>query len=390
MMTSRDRAQSDTQRLQQRNTELNIINTIARALNQEVDLNRALDAALRQVTALFGLETSWIFLLDAEDKAHVAAAQNLPPALADHPRRLMGTCSCIDRFAEGRLRDPQNITCSRLENLTVGTAGLRQHASIPLIAQGKPLGVLNVASTEWGDLCADDLALLYLVGDLVAIAIERARLFTQSVELGAIEERNRIAREIHDTLAQGLTAIALQLETADALLDMDAETERIRQSVTQALHLTRQNLEEARRSVLDLRAAPLEGKRLDEAIQGLLNDWSGRRKLQAQFDVIGTARPLPLRVEIGCYRIVQEALTNIGRHAHAKQVYIRLTLLPNQLQLMIEDDGRGFDVTTIAPDRYGLVGMNERARLLGGELEVCSTPGQGTQLEIRIPVKGVV
>jgi two-component system NarL family sensor kinase len=302
----------------------------------------------------------------------------------------MGTCSCIDRFAEGRLRDPQNITCSRLENLTVGTAGLRQHASIPLIAQGKPLGVLNVASTEWGDLCADDLALLYLVGDLVAIAIERARLFTQSVELGAIEERNRIAREIHDTLAQGLTAIALQLETADALLDMDAETERIRQSVTQALHLTRQNLEEARRSVLDLRAAPLEGKRLDEAIQGLLNDWSGRRKLQAQFDVIGTARPLPLRVEIGCYRIVQEALTNIGRHAHAKQVYIRLTLLPNQLQLMIEDDGRGFDVTTIAPDRYGLVGMNERARLLGGELEVCSTPGQGTQLEIRIPVKGVV
>lgn len=389
-MTSRDRAQSDTQRLQQRNTELNIINTIARALNQEVDLNRALDAALRQVTALFGLETSWIFLLDAEDKAHVAAAQNLPPALADHPRRLMGTCSCIDRFAEGRLRDPQNITCSRLENLTVGTAGLRQHASIPLIAQGKPLGVLNVASTEWGDLCADDLALLYLVGDLVAIAIERARLFTQSVELGAIEERNRIAREIHDTLAQGLTAIALQLETADALLDMDAETERIRQSVTQALHLTRQNLEEARRSVLDLRAAPLEGKRLDEAIQGLLNDWSGRRKLQAQFDVIGTARPLPLRVEIGCYRIVQEALTNIGRHAHAKQVYIRLTLLPNQLQLMIEDDGRGFDVTTIAPDRYGLVGMNERARLLGGELEVCSTPGQGTQLEIRIPVKGVV
>jgi two-component system, NarL family, sensor kinase len=389
-MTSRDRAQSDTQRLQQRNAELSIINTIARALNQEVDLNRALEVALRQVTALFGLETGWIFLLDAEGKAHVAAAQNLPPALADHPRRLMGTCTCIDRFTEGRLRDPQNITCSRLENLTVGTAGLRQHASIPLIAQGKPLGVLNVASTEWGDVCRGDLALLYLVGDLVAIAIERARLFTQSAELGAIEERNRIARDIHDTLAQGLTAIALQLETADALLEVGTETERIRQSVTQALHLTRQNLEEARRSVLDLRAAPLEGKRLDEAIEELLTDWARRRKVQAQFELIGTARTLPVRVEIGCYRIVQEALTNIGRHAHAKQVCIRLTLLPNHIHLMIEDDGRGFDVAAIAPDRYGLVGMNERARLLEGGFEVCSTPGQGTQLQITIPVEGIV
>src|SRR5690606_29265312 len=132
-------------------------------------------------------------------KTFLAAAQNLPPALADHPRRMGGTCTCLDWYRYGEMNAPQNITCSRLENLVVGTAGLRFHASIPLMAHGKPLGVLNVASTDWEELSEDDLQLLYTVGDLVSIAVERARLFDKSVELGAVEERNRLARELHDT-----------------------------------------------------------------------------------------------------------------------------------------------------------------------------------------------
>jgi two-component system, NarL family, sensor kinase len=386
-MGIRQKIETDTEKLQRRNRELSILNVIAQAMNQEVDLTRALSAALTHVAELFDLKTSWIYLLDEEAKTYLAAAQNLPPALAEHPRRMGGSCDCLWMYEYGVLEKPENITCSRLENLVVGTAGLRQHASIPLDARGKQLGVLNVASTDWGDLSEDDLQLLYLVGDLLGIAIERARLFSKSAESGAIEERNRLAREIHDTLAQGLTAIALQLETADALLETDNANERARGAIAQALQLTRANLEEARRSVLDLRAAPLEGRPLAEALDGLVKEWAARRKVEASFEVVGSTRPLPPRIEIGLYRILQEALTNIGRHAHAHCVSIQLQMMIDQIRLVIDDDGRGFDPALVGENSFGLVGMNERAKLLGGSLEVGSSEGEGTQLEVIIPLE---
>ncbi|HUN06124.1 MAG TPA: GAF domain-containing sensor histidine kinase [Aggregatilineales bacterium] len=384
---ARTRPESDADKLRRRNRELSILNTIAQAMNQEVDLTRSLNTALAQVAALFDLQTSWIYLLDEEGKAYLAAAQNLPPALAEHPRRMGGSCDCLWYYERGQLPSPTNITCSRLENLAVGTLGLRQHASIPLNAHGRPLGVLNVTSADWDDISTEDLRLLYLVGDLVSIAIERGRLFTRSVEIGAVEERNRLAREIHDTLAQGLAGIALQLETADALLESGQATERVRGVVEQALRLTREHLEEARRSVLDLRAAPLEGRRLDEAAAQLVQEWAARRKIEAQVEVIGSQRPLPARVEVGLYRILQEALTNIGRHAQAKHTRVQLMLLPEGARLLIDDDGRGFDPAQVPPNHYGLIGMNERARLLGGHLEVSSTPGQGTQIDVYVPLE---
>ncbi len=386
-MAARSKPESDTEKLQRRNRELSILNTIAKALNQEVDLTRALNVALQDVAELFNLRTSWIFLLDAENKFYLAAAQNLPPALAGHPRRMAGSCECMSSFNSNQLHAPENITCSRLENLTVGTAGLRQHASIPLNARGKPLGILNVASNNWGDLGTDDLQLLYLVGDLLAIAVERARLFNRSAEIGAIEERNRLAREIHDTLAQGLTAIALQLETADALLDSGTFPDRAHQAVMQALYLTRANLEEARRSVMDLRAAPLEGRPLDEALKALVDEWALRRKVVVNFSVVGAGRMLPVRIEIGLYRILQEALTNIGRHAQAHHVNIQLVVMPHQIQLLVSDDGRGFDPEKAATDRFGLIGMNERVKLLSGKLQISSSPGAGTELSIAVPLE---
>ncbi len=386
-MSSRSKSESDTEKLQRRNRELSILNTIAKALNQEVDLTRALNVALHDVAELFDLQTSWIYLLDVESKFYLAAAQNLPPALAEHPRRMAGSCDCMWYFNNDQLPAPENITCTRLENLTIGTAGLRQHASIPLNARGKPLGILNVASTDWGDLRTEDLQLLYLVGDLLAIAIERARLFNRSAEIGAIEERNRLAREIHDTLAQGLTAIALNLETADALMDSGGSPERAHQAVMQALYLARTNLEEARRSVMDLRAAPLEGRPLDEALKALIEEWASRRKIIINFNVVGAGRMLPVRVEIGLYRILQEALTNIGRHAQAHHVNVQLMVMPEQIQLHISDDGRGFDPEQANSNRFGLIGMNERVKLLAGKLQISSSPGAGTELEISVPLE---
>src|SRR5207253_1437987 len=159
--------------------------------------------------------TGWIWLLREETgESYLAAAQNLPPALAHNPRLMEGSCYCLDSYRSGDLSGAANVnvvTCSRLKSLVDGTDGLRYHASIPLYAQEKRLGVLNLASADWRELSAEDLRLLHTVGDLLSIAVERARLFAQSAQLGAAEERNRLARELHDTLAQGLTAVALRL-----------------------------------------------------------------------------------------------------------------------------------------------------------------------------------
>ena len=378
---------TDTEKLQRRNRELSILKSIAEALNREVDLDRALQVALSQVVELFDVRTGWIWLLREDTgEPYLAAAQNLPPALSDNPQRMEGSCYCLDTFRAGDLEGAANvnvITCTRLKGLIDGTAGLRSHASVPLYAQGKRLGVLNVVSSDWRELSAEELRLLYTVGDLVGIAIERARLFAASTQIGALEERNRLAREIHDTLVQGLTGIIMQLETADALLE-GTPTDRGHEALRQALALTRSNLEEARRSVLDLRAAPLEGRSLDRALAALVRDWEAKSNLKIAFEAVGS-RPLAARLEAGLYRMAQEALTNVLRHAQARQASVKLLMTPNFVQLVIEDDGIGFDPAQVAADRHGLVGMQERAKLLGGTLELCSTSDQGTRVEVIVP-----
>ena len=385
------RPESDTDKLKRRNHELSILNAIAEALNREVDLGKALDAALAQVAALLGLRTGWVWLLREETgESYLAAAQNLPPALANSPHRMEGRCYCLDTYRAGDLDGAANVnvvTCSRLRWLVDGTEGLRYHASIPLYAHGKQLGVMNVASPDWRELSPDDLRLLYTVGDLLSIAIERARLFERSVQFGAIEEHNRLAREIHDTLAQGLAAIALQLETADALLEAGTRPDMARQTVQQALGLTRTNLDEARRSVMDLRAAPLEGRSLGNALTALAEEWAGKIGLDLKLVLTGENHPLPMRIESGLYRIAQEVLTNVARHAQARELSVELVVTPDQARLVISDDGRGFDVDHIPKGRYGLIGMNERARLLGGQLEVQSCPGEGTCIEVVISLE---
>lgn len=370
--------------------DLRILNEIAQALNRSIDLDAALQTTLAQMAALFDLHTGWIWLRNERThEFYLAAAQNLPPALADNPARMEGWCYCLESYAEGDLAGAANvnvITCTRLKNLVQGANGLRYHASIPLYAHGKELGVLNLASTDWRELSADDLRLLYTVGDLLSIAIERARLYAHSTEVGAVEERNRLAREIHDTLAQGLSAIALQLETADALLESGQPPERIQQAIHQALHLARTNLDEARRSVLDLRAAPLEGRTLAEAIRQLVQEVTAKAALVINFQAVGAQQPLPVALEAGLYRVAQEALANIVSHAHATSADLHLLVTLETVQLTIQDNGCGFEPEAVTPNRYGLTGMNERVRLLGGQLEIQSALGAGAKVVVTVPL----
>jgi two-component system, NarL family, sensor kinase len=388
VMSQDNGGKKDLRRL---NHELSVLNEIARELNRSVNLGEALGFTLAQVAELLGLRTGWIWLMNEDSsEPYLAAVQNLPPALADDPRRMDGSgyCYCLDTYKRGDLEGAANVnvlTCSRLGGLVDGTDGLRYHASIPLYAQEKKLGVMNVASPGWRSLSPEDLQLLYTIGDLLSIAVERAELFARSTRLGAVEERNRLAREIHDTLAQGLTATTLQLESADALLD--AGSEKAHGPLRRALSLTRSNLEEARRSVLDLRASPLEGRPLSEALKALVERWEAETGIAARYGAVNGSRPLPPSVEAALYRICQEALTNVARHAGAERATVRLVATPDRVRLAVEDDGSGFDAAGVPEDRHGIVGMRERAEVLGGTLEVRSEPGEGTRIEVTAPLE---
>ncbi len=406
--------------LDPRTRELTILNAVAQTLNRSVSLEAALRATLAKAAELLNLHAGWIWLLNEENGEHyLAAAQNLPPALAADPRKMEGWCQCVEAYLEGGLAEAENIdviTCTRLKGLVAGTDGLRYHASIPLHTYGKQIGILNVASADWRELSPDDLSLLYTIGDMLGTAVERARLYARSQELGAVRERNRLAREIHDTLAQGLSAIALQLETADALLDSALLAHALaagaaasqsedgtpsvnlpatapafdgaRRAVQQALALARGNLDEARRSVLDLRAAPLEGRSLAAALAGLAADTTAQAvgKTIVNLSTVGGSRPLPVSVEVGLYRVAQEAVANSLRHAGARRVQLTLTTTPAYVRLLVEDDGHGFEVDQVAGDRFGLAGMNERIGLLGGTLHVRSAPETGTEIEATVPL----
>jgi two-component system NarL family sensor kinase len=153
----------------------------------------------------------------------------------------------------------------------------------------------------------------------------------------------------------------------------------------EALRLTRANLDEVRRSVLDLRAAALEGRRLEEALALLVDATRRDGGAKLQFQCVG-ARPLPTRIESNLYRIAQEALANAVTHAQARHITLRLTLEPQRAVLTVEDDGKGFAPKTRKSDRFGLVGLEERVRLLGGELRLESRPGGGARLEAALPL----
>lgn len=389
----------NTQKLQRRNHELTVLNHIAEALNREINLKDALETSLEKIVNLFDLTTGWIFLKDDDsENFYTAVTIDLPPALADHPRRMGGTCYCIDSYVDGDMEGAANINailCTRLKNLKDGTAGLLYHASIPLYARNRDndileLGILNVASTDWAEISENDLRVLHTVADLMSIAIQRARLYQKSKDVGAINERNRIAREIHDTIAQGMAATILQLETADTLLDSHADTKKIKISIQHAIDLTRMNLEEARRSVMDLRATPLDGKTLPEAVRALLDAPNIYTNLETQCEILGSSPPLPSRIATGLYRIAQEAINNVNQHANAKNLRVELTLVPERVQLVIEDDGKGFRTHQIPEGHYGLIGMKERVKLLGGKINISSTLRVGTIIEVTVPLENII
>ena len=370
--------------------ELALLDAVAEALTGSAHVRPALERTLALVGDLLGLRTGWVWLLDPETQQfYLAAARDLPPYLQE-PVRMSGRwCLCTDLLRRGELT-PTNIgmlECTRLQAAFVArtpgpTLGLRYHASIPLYFQERRLGIINVAGPSWRELSREELRLLATVADQVGVAVERARLAEEGLRLARAEERTRIAREIHDTLAQGLTAIGLDIE--GALLHLADSPGRARERLERALATARGSLEEARRSVLDLRATPLAGRPLADALAALGRTFTSETgvRLDVRAEDGGA---LPLRVEAELYRIAQEALANVRRHARATQVEITLRATARSVVLSVRDDGVGFAPGRTEAGHHGVLGMRERARLLGGGLRVNSRPGRGTTVTARVP-----
>ena len=279
----------------------------------------------------------------------------------------------------------------RTNKALVRLLSVKSLLAVPLIAKGRPLGVAIVAALrDQYHFTQAQGRLVEAIADTAALAVDNARLYARSRELATAEERNRLAREIHDTLAQGLTAVTLQLEVADTLLEDPSRAHEAREKVRRGMEVTRANLEEARRSVMDLRAAPLQDQTLPEALDQLLASAGREYSFEGCFRAHDVEGRLPSHLEAGFYRIAQELLSNIGKHAHATQVDVTLKRWDGALLLAVTDDGIGFDPA--APRAagvtggFGLVGLRERVALLGGKLQIDSAPDEGTSVRVRVPL----
>src|SRR5262249_5037134 len=221
----------------------------------------------------------------------------------------------------------------------------------------KPLGIMNITAPAMRRLTRAELRLLGTIGLQVGVAIERARLAEESAALARTDERTRLAREIHDTLAQGLVALALQIETA--LREVGRDPDRVRERLGKALATARANLDEARRSVTDLRRAT-RGKALGRGLASLARPVSAHSGMRAELETSG-ACTLDPPVEGELFRIAQQSLDNVRQHARATRVRLALTCTKRKSTLIIEDNGIGFDVRRVSGDRHGIRGMRERA-----------------------------
>jgi two-component system, NarL family, sensor kinase len=267
--------------------------------------------------------------------------------------------------------------------------------SVPMVAQGRVVGVLNVHSREERTYGPHDLALLTGVASLVARSVEKARLYqslaereealegfaARTVEAQEIERR-RLAAEIHDGISQRLVSLWYHLLAAEDAADSDTPT--LCRELDVAKELTTAALAEARAAIVGLRPSVLDDLGLGPGLESLARNLSG---VQVELDI--TAERLPPHVEVALYRIAQEALQNVVKHAEASRVRLSLSTGPQGVRLAVDDDGRGFDGDGLgdAEDRhsYGMVGMRERAELIGATLTVTSWPGRGTTVEVVVP-----
>jgi PAS domain S-box-containing protein len=287
---------------------------------------------------------------------------------------------------------------------TLQAQGLRSVLNVPLVAERELIGFLSLGAGSPGPFAAGHVDIACEVAGPLAIAVQQARLFEQvrvgrerlrrlalQIVSAQEEERQRLSRALHDEAGQALTALRISLELIQD--DLPVEFDLLRQRIGDAAALTDATMEQIRLLARDLRPPALDAVGLNPTLEAFCRDFAKRTQLP--IDYLGLGLPmLPEAVNMCLYRFLQEALTNVAKHAWASQVCVTLRYDAETVSLSVEDDGRGFDkqarLSVLGwPMGIGLLGMQERLESLGGRLEIESQPGQGTRLMAYLPAGGI-
>ncbi len=385
-----------------------------RLQNHERDLQAAhdrLEHKVRETQALYriGTEISSLHELDRILQSVVANARELLRSEAaalcmftpEHDELVaLATSGPAEAFRSGSAPASRNLPAGR----TAVTPGdldghiprcmvmqpefLRAHLAAPLCRGDSIIGVICVCGRETRVFTAEETELLTGLATQAAIAIEKARLYEEVRSLATLEERERIAREMHDGLAQALGLLHMKLRGAQEQ-PASGDPARIADALNEMTAITDHAYEEVRQSIFGLRTMVSRGLGLIPTLTEFLHEFSSQNGISVELQV-AEGRPIHLSPasEVQLIRIIQEALANVRKHAEAGHAWVRLQRQDPWVRVTIEDDGKGFEPATVAsPDRlhFGLQTMRERAEGLGGKLEIDTAPGRGTRVVATLP-----
>lgn len=361
---------------------------IARTVGGETDVARVLDLIVKRARALVDAR-ALLVLLRRGDQLYVAAsAGRIDTDLSDLTIPIEDSVfgAAMEERISQRLERGSPMSQGRLRE----RVGAETALVVPLLFRGRAVGTLVALDREAGGIEFDqeDLRLLQSFASSAATAVATAQTvesdrLQQQVE-SAEKERERWARELHDDALQGLAAIRITLATA---LQSKGEerAERIERAAEDTMHRLEEQINELNRLINDLRPAPLERLGLAGALEALAEESSARGEVRVEATVEIAGEPNRDEERL-VYRLVQEALTNVVKHAAASHVTVTAKETDGEIEIIISDDGSGFD-TTATTRGHGLIGMRERIELLGGEIEVSSEPGHGTEITARVPLQ---
>jgi len=361
-----------------------ILKEIAELLNEGMDELKILAGVLKKLLHVTGFQIGWIFLIDEDGHHQFAASDSLPPALSAHNciRMKERNCWCVNRYVNGKLDKATNIIqCQRIESAlrdqSGDNQGLTHHATIPLRAGSERFGLLNVGSPYKTHFHQDELALLESIAYQIGTALKRIRLTQKEQEIALVAERNRLARDLHDSVSQLLFSLRL---TARAGMEISNNHE-VKETFQYIQELSQEALGEMRALIKQLRPQGLEN-----GIISALSDYANILGLTLHPKITGVMH-FPERIEEALWRIGQEALANCKKHAQTDNVHLEMNADHQHITMTIYDDGCGFfyDENGKIPS-FGIKNMKARTKELGGTFTLQSSPGNGTAIHIRMPI----